>query len=66
MKMNSKGQALVEYVLIIGLIAGVAIVATGILGGVIKDTITKSSCDLMGQVYKEGKKAGEGTCVDKE
>ncbi len=64
--MNKKGQALVEYVLIIALISVVTIALVNYLGGYLKDSITKSGCSLTGQVYKSGSKPGEGTCVDAE
>ena len=62
--MNNKGQALVEYVLIIALISVIAVALVNYLGGYLKDSITKSSCSLVGQVYEKGNKPGEGTCVD--
>lgn len=61
-KLNSKGQALVEYVLIITLVVVVAISAIKIFGGTVKDSITKTSCELSGQTYQKGAQAGEGTC----
>lgn len=63
---NNKGQALVEYVLIIALISVVTVSIVNFFGGYLKDAITKSSCAMVGQVYEEGKKAGEGKCVDPE
>lgn len=63
---NNHGQALVEYVLIIALISVIAISLVNYLGGYLKDSITKTSCSLVGQVYKEGKNPGDGTCIDKE
>ena len=60
--MNKKGQALVEYVLIIALISVVIIGLVNIFGGYLKDAMTKSSCNLVGQEYVEGKKPGEGSC----
>lgn len=62
---NHKGQALVEYVLIIALISVVAIASVNFLGGYIKDSITKSSCSLVGEEYVEGEKRGEGYCASK-
>lgn len=64
--LRNKGQALVEYVLIIALISVLAISLVSILGGYLKDAITKSSCNLVGQEYVEGEKSGEGYCKDKE
>lgn len=65
MKINNKGQALVEYVLIIALISVLAISLVSLLGGYLKDSMTKSSCEIVGQVYQKGEKPGEGVCVDK-
>lgn len=61
-KVNNKGQTLVEYVLIIALISVVAISLVTLLGGYLKDSITKSSCGLVGEVYVKGDKSGEGYC----
>jgi len=63
--MNKKGQALVEYVLIIALISVVIIGLVNIFGGYLKDAMTKSSCGMVGQEYVEGSKPGEGTCKSK-
>ncbi len=62
--MNKKGQALVEYVLIIALISVITIALVNYFGGYLKDSITKSGCSLTGQVYQKGDKPGEGKCVD--
>lgn len=61
---NKKGQALVEYVLIVAIISVITISLVNYFGGFLKDSITKTSCGLTNQVYKEGEKPGEGTCVD--
>ena len=61
---NNKGQALVEYVLIIALISVITISLVNYFGGYLKDSITKTSCSLVGQEYQEGEKPGEGQCVD--
>lgn len=63
-KLNKKGQALVEYVLIISLVTVLAVVLVKYMGGYLKDAITKSSCPLLGEEYKAGDKSGEGKCVD--
>ena len=42
MKLNSKGQALVEYLLIIAVISVIAVSVVKILGGYLQDSITKS------------------------
>lgn len=62
MKLNNKGQALVEYLLIIAVISVIAVSVVKILGGYLQDSITKSSCNLVDKVYVEGDKPGEGTC----
>lgn len=65
MKMiNSKGQALVEYLLIIAVISVIVVSVVKLLGGYLQDSMTKSSCNLVGKVYVEGDKPGQGTCVD--
>ena len=66
MRLNNKGQASVEYVLIIALISVLAISLVTFLGGYLKDSITKSSCALVGEEYQKGAKAGEGYCVEKK
>ena len=64
--MNKKGQALVEYILIIALISVVIIALVNYFGGYLKDVITKSSCSMLGQTYVAGEKPGEGTCANSE
>ncbi len=59
---NKKGQALVEYVLIIALISVVIIALVNTFGGYLKDSMTKTSCSLVGQEYVAGDKPGEGHC----
>lgn len=63
--MNKKGQALVEYVLIIALISVVIIGLVNTFGGYLKDAMTKSSCSLIDEEYVKGEKVGEGYCTDK-
>ena len=53
-KLNRKGQTLVEYVLIIVLITVVAIGAVKIFGGYLQDAITKVGCNISGKEYVEG------------
>ena len=60
--MNRKGQALVEYILIIALVSVLAIALVNYFGGYLKDAITKTSCSMLGQAYVSGSKPGEGTC----
>lgn len=64
-KINNKGQALVEYVVIIGLVTVLVVGLVSYFGGFVKDAMTKTGCQLVGQEYKEGEKPGEGTCVSK-
>lgn len=64
--MNRKrGQALVEYILIIALISVIAIALVNYLGGYLKDAITKTSCSLADEEYVKGEKPGEGKCESK-
>ena len=63
--LNQKGQALVEYLLIIAVISVVVISIVKLFGGYLQDSMTKSSCSLLDKVYVEGAKTGEGQCVDK-
>lgn len=65
MKLSNKGQALVEYLLIIAVISVVVVSLVKLLGGYLQDSVTKSSCSLIDKVYVEGAKPGEGQCVDK-
>ena len=63
--MNKKGQALIEYVLIIAIISVITISLVNYFGGYLKDSITKTSCGMIDKEYKEGDKPGDGKCVDK-
>lgn len=65
MRIGNKGQALVEYLLIIAVISVVVVSLVKLLGGYLQDSVTKSSCSLVDKVYVEGSKPGEGQCVDK-
>jgi len=62
--LNNRGQALVEYVLIIAVISVIAIALVNYFGGYLKDSITKTSCSLVGEEYVKGKKPGDAYCVD--
>ena len=59
---NNRGQALVEYVLIIALISVIIIGIINTFGGYLKDSITKTPCSIAGQEYVEGEEVGEGYC----
>ena len=63
-RLNNKGQALVEYLLIIAVVSVIVVSLVKLLGGYLQDSMTKSSCALVDKVYVEGSKPGEGTCVD--
>ena len=65
-RLNSSGQALVEYLLIIAVISVVVVSIVKLLGGYLQDSMTKSSCQLIDKVYVEGAKPGQGTCQDYE
>ncbi len=64
-RINSKGQALVEYVLIIALVSVIAIGLVTVLGGYLSDAITKSTCSLVDEVYVKGDKPGKGYCEER-
>ena len=66
MKLNRKGQTLVEYVLIISLITVVAIGLVKIFGGYLQDAVTKMGCNISGKEYVEGEKVGGGYCSGDE
>lgn len=61
---NKKGQALVEYVLIVAIISIITISIVSYFGGYLKDSITKTSCSLVDKEYEEGPRPGEGKCID--
>lgn len=61
-KLNNRGQALVEYLLIIAVISVIVVSLVKLLGGYLQDAVTKSSCEVMNKTYVEGAKPGEGTC----
>lgn len=66
MRLNRRGQTLVEYVLIISLVTVVAIAAVRVFGGYLKDSITKMSCQMIGKEYVEADKIGEAYCKGDE
>lgn len=61
-RLNNRGQALVEYLLIIAVVSVIVVSLVKLLGGYLQDSITKSSCDLMNKTYIEGAKPGDGVC----
>ena len=62
--LNNRGQALVEYLLIIAVISVIVVSLVKLLGGYLQDSITKSSCELMNKTYVAGAKPGEGVCKE--
>ena len=66
LRLNNRGQTLVEYVLIISLITVVAIAVVKIFGGYLKDTVTKMGCEMMGKEYVETETIGEAYCAGDE
>lgn len=61
---NNRGQALIEYLLIIAVISVLAVGIIKLVGGYVKDTMIKSSCELLNKNYVEGEKPGEAKCED--
>ena len=61
-RLGEKGQALVEYLLIIAVISVIVVSVVKLLGGYLQDSMTKSSCKLVDKEYVEGDKPGEGSC----
>ncbi len=61
-RLNNKGQALVEYLLIIAVISVIVVSVVKLLGGYLQDSVTKSSCKLIDKEYVEGAKPGQGSC----
>ena len=59
---NTKGQALVEYLLIIAVISVIVVSLIKLLGGYLQDSITKSSCNMLDKTYIEGEKPGDAKC----
>lgn len=66
--LNQKGQALVEYILIIAVVSALLIGVVNIFGGYLKDKITETSCSLVDEVYvghntDASINVGEAKCV---
>ena len=66
MKLNRKGQTLVEYVLIISLITVLAVALVRVFGGYLQDAVTKMGFSISGKEYVEGEKIGGGYCSGDE
>lgn len=65
-KLNSNGQALVEYLLIIAVVSVVVVTVVKLLGGYVMDSATKTGCNLSGGTYVAGKMPGDGKCEQEE
>ena len=61
-KLGNRGQALVEYLLIIAVVSVIVVALVKLLGGYLQDAVTKSSCEVMNKTYVEGAKPGQGVC----
>lgn len=61
-KFNNRGQALVEYLLIVAIISIVVVSVVKLFGGYLHDSMTKSSCQLLDKTYVEGSSPGKATC----
>ncbi len=61
---DNHGQALVEYLLIIAVISVIAIGIVKLLGGYLKDTVTRTYCELLERNYVAGENPGEATCEE--
>ena len=62
MKINNKGQALVEYVLIIALISVLAISLVSLLGGYLKDSMTAMT--IKEQKNRRARRTSEKTTAE--
>ena len=62
-RLDNRGQALVEYLLIIAVVSVVVVTVVKLLGGYVMDSATKTGCNLSGGTYVEGSKPGDATCV---
>ena len=64
---NNKGQALVEYLLIITVISVIVVGLVITFGAYLQDSMTKTACEMTGRVYlDEDGKPGTGYCGDYE
>jgi len=63
---NNRGQALVEYVLIIALIIIIIVSIMSLISGYLHDAMTRTTCEMMTKHYVEGERPGDGYCIDFE
>lgn len=59
---ENKGQSLVEYILIVSVIAIIGVSAIKNFGGYLTDSITEINCSLANEEYIEGENPGEAYC----
>jgi Flp pilus assembly pilin Flp len=64
MKLDNRGQALVEYLLIIAVISVIVVSLVRTFGGYLQDSMTQSACTMTDRKYIPGDKPGEGYCDD--
>lgn len=57
-----KKKPLVEHLIIIALVSVIALGSSKLLGGCLKDSMTRSSCGLLARHYVEGEAPGQATC----
>lgn len=62
--MNTRGQALIEYLLIIAVIGLLVMFFVTAFGGFVKDSFTELFCELVDKEYVPGEKEGQGMCQD--
>lgn len=62
--LNSKAQALVEYILIIAIVSIIIIGLVKTFGGYLKDNMMKTTCSVSGLEYIKGDKPGQAKCGD--
>lgn len=59
---NKNGQTLVEYILIVSVIAIIGVSLIKNFGGYLTDSITQTNCSLINKEYIEGENPGDGYC----
>ena len=62
--MNNRGQALIEYLLIVAVISLFLIFFIVAFGGFVKDSFTEMFCELVDKEYIPGEKEGHGSCKE--
>ncbi len=62
--MEKESQTFLEYIIVISVITIISLVASKLMGGYLKDTITRTSCSLVNQKYIKSNKIGQGYCEE--